>query len=371
MAYLGDSRATDERDRVYSLLGAAKEAHLVKQLDLSWTVEEVYKALVKSFIQEYDSLDIICYSHVFNSSARREDNRRTLPSWVPDWRVHVEGKAMTVMASQGSKEGTGNFRPAAVMESKAMYKASGEKLPACKISEDLLITSGINVDRIDGLGVSTHNDAGRIINSRYKLLLEQPTSRYNSQLDQSRSSTSTLIETISRCLALDRPDRYLAEYMSPNLFLDDFLKLCKSYFSDPRKENPPRYFREWFDGNKALRIQGRSLEERCQEASLHTPLIGWRDLTRGSPKQFHTRIQDTVVNMARRLVVTDKGYLGMAASRARKGDLVCVLYGCSIPVLLREVAGGRFEFIGECYLDGFMDGEAIKKGLGEVQFRIV
>lgn len=86
-----------------------------------------------------------------------------------------------------------------------------------------------------------------------------------------------------------------------------------------------------------------------------------------------------------------QGTLGLAPSKCKKGDLVCILFGCSVPVLLRKFINGRpaskelqctcnqvdcqcdpdierskegtptnvyYEFIGECYVHGMMDGEA-------------
>jgi hypothetical protein len=36
-------------------------------------------------------------------------------------------------------------------------------------------------------------------------------------------------------------------------------------------------------------------------------------------------------------------------------------FGCNVPVVLRRVGeNGLFEFIVECYLDGFMAGEALE-----------
>jgi hypothetical protein len=44
--------------------------------------------------------------------------------------------------------------------------------------------------------------------------------------------------------------------------------------------------------------------------------------------------------------------------------MICIIFGCSVPVVLRKVsADGRnshFEFIGECYVHGMMDGEALE-----------
>ncbi|KAF2731828.1 hypothetical protein EJ04DRAFT_514298 [Polyplosphaeria fusca] len=46
-----------------------------------------------------------------------------------------------------------------------------------------------------------------------------------------------------------------------------------------------------------------------------------------------------------------------------ENDLVCILFGCSVPVILRQRLGGpgnsHFELLGEAYIHGKMDGEAL------------
>ena len=73
----------------------------------------------------------------------------------------------------------------------------------------------------------------------------------------------------------------------------------------------------------------------------------------------------------RRLVVTRKGYLGLGVNFCVKGDLVCVLFGCSTPVWLRRVED-HYVFLGEANLYSVMDGEAVggfEKGeFGEESF---
>jgi hypothetical protein len=56
--------------------------------------------------------------------------------------------------------------------------------------------------------------------------------------------------------------------------------------------------------------------------------------------------------------------------------MICVLYGCSVPVILRKREDqDYYEFVGECYLHGFMDAEAIalqiKGVLKEQEFVLV
>jgi hypothetical protein len=62
----------------------------------------------------------------------------------------------------------------------------------------------------------------------------------------------------------------------------------------------------------------------------------------------------------RRILVTEKGYIGSAPRTLEEGDIICVLFGCSVPVVLRKVHDEvYFEYVGECYLHNFMDAEAI------------
>lgn len=63
--------------------------------------------------------------------------------------------------------------------------------------------------------------------------------------------------------------------------------------------------------------------------------------------------------VGRKLATTEKGLLALVPEEAREGDRVAVLYGCNFPVLLRP-AGDAFRYVGECYVDGLMDGEAIE-----------
>ena len=71
------------------------------------------------------------------------------------------------------------------------------------------------------------------------------------------------------------------------------------------------------------------------------------------------RVSDT----ARASKPDDKqGVLGLCPNDAELNDLVCVMFGCSVPLVLRRIEGlveERYRLIGECYLDHAMDGEAM------------
>lgn len=57
---------------------------------------------------------------------------------------------------------------------------------------------------------------------------------------------------------------------------------------------------------------------------------------------------------------SQKSLFGLGSPFVKKGDLVCIIFGCSVPVVLRKDKEGKcYQFIGECYVHGMMDGEAI------------
>jgi hypothetical protein len=72
----------------------------------------------------------------------------------------------------------------------------------------------------------------------------------------------------------------------------------------------------------------------------------------------------------------DKILVGLGPSKTKEGDVIAILYGCSVPVILRPVHDHSkdqqyYEFVGEAYIHGKMDGEAIDAGFEERKFRLI
>jgi hypothetical protein len=57
-------------------------------------------------------------------------------------------------------------------------------------------------------------------------------------------------------------------------------------------------------------------------------------------------------------------FVGLIPQAAKVGDRVCIVYGCSVPVVMRKNVqpGGTdyWQLIGDAYVDGIMDGELIQ-----------
>jgi len=64
-----------------------------------------------------------------------------------------------------------------------------------------------------------------------------------------------------------------------------------------------------------------------------------------------------------RFCALEDGSVGWAPGGAASGDVVCVFNGGNVPYLLRPLAGdlvGQWTLVGECWIEGLMDGEAME-----------
>lgn len=72
-------------------------------------------------------------------------------------------------------------------------------------------------------------------------------------------------------------------------------------------------------------------------------------------------------------VSREEKLFGLVESEAKTGDLVCILFGCSVPIVLRRVEDNEkvYKVVGPCYLHGVMNGEAMSWGKTVTEFELV
>ncbi|KAH8803481.1 heterokaryon incompatibility protein-domain-containing protein [Xylogone sp. PMI_703] len=75
--------------------------------------------------------------------------------------------------------------------------------------------------------------------------------------------------------------------------------------------------------------------------------------------EFLQRVQAVV--WKRRMVLTLDNSLGLVPEEAREGDAIAILFGCSVPVVLRPCVEGHYILIGQSYIHGLMDGQNLPK----------
>lgn len=367
MAYIGFYEATDDRDRIYALLGVCTDIDrtIVGVPTYDLPVEEVYIRLAVNFIRQQRNLDIVCLGAIFT----REQGQ--LPSWVPDWRGWNDRASRPVpsMVSEPSRQHIGNFRSLdlhhGLVDHTLTYAASANLPAEYFVSGDgrRLTCRGFVIDVIDGLGLATQ--AASFINPDASSghVLVQPTSKANerpsaiSHTPNPDRSASILVSLV-RSLSLDRAGRYLMSRANVPGYVRQLRHTAvagRAGFHAYRHA-----LTEWYLANESLCVQGASLSEHLNAAVPPPRRSGASrrcDLWRAAEMTVGERPWDC------RLVVTEQGHVGMAPRVAEKGDVVVVLVGCSVPVTLRRLEGKEeYTVVGECFMPDFMDGEVVNSG---------
>lgn len=65
--------------------------------------------------------------------------------------------------------------------------------------------------------------------------------------------------------------------------------------------------------------------------------------------------------MHRSFILTREGRMGLAVRGVSNGDLVIIAKDCDVPLIVRKRTDHGFKFIGEAYVHGIMDGEAVSQ----------
>ncbi|CAO2658203.1 Nn.00g059260.m01.CDS01 [Neocucurbitaria sp. VM-36] len=403
LSYLGSHSTKDPKDRLYACPGLVNQRGLnvipPRRLANEMSVRLLYANLVERFHKVHESLDIICFSHIFNdyNVSRIREKNDLLPSWVPDWRAQAQSSAVPLMASQGVNKDIGNCRPPRKNSGDAEYDAPGKLLRQKSNAEfpkndddaqeyRYLTEKGVILDSVNGLAgldlieTNCKNRACGVTEAKHTII--------NSILTfvTIRKSALQLFEEVCRSLVLDRKDKYLRKRPTRHS-TSQFLFMCYACIRnkggvDPVFRtwfDPDPVFKAWYEQNRMLKFGDISLESAVSTIIESEDKSSFSDLPHEfiqtrlpnpldsdfdedvAHESFLKRFHDTVRKMSRRLMTTDKGYIGMAPCRARQGDVVAILFGCRIPLVLRRVsAQNAWRVIGEAYVDGWMSGEVEK-----------
>jgi hypothetical protein len=147
---------------------------------------------------------------------------------------------------------------------------------------------------------------------------------------------------------------------------DDNLWVFRSWwptFAVLKKAQYPELY-AWFERNQDLPLWGHTLGYwiQCQ------PRGKMEEMLRDGPKAMISGPQEDAyppyevadclqksLDWGMRFVVTQDGHIGWADPRARAGDQIAVLVGCSIPVILRPREEGGWRIVGGCFIHGYME----------------
>jgi hypothetical protein len=294
---------TQIHDAVYAVLGLAKDTQSGLSdskppihIDYNTSHAILFASVVRFIIAQSNSLDILCRPWAPSSS--------DLPSWIatvvtypyarrPDGQYHRQ-YANTLVGSPSAK---GKFYNA----SRELYRQS-EEHPVTDGTFERLVVTGVEFDQILSVGgkaINGNAPADWIIMAGWKNVNDECPPDF------------------WRTVVADR---------------------------GPDGENAPSWYR------RACQHVYRKI---CN-VDLDTSKMITTSLS--DDADFLRRMQSII--WGRRFFKTHRGQPGLGPPGCKKDDIVAILCGCSVPVILRRVAEDQsYKLVGECYLQGCMDGD--------------
>jgi hypothetical protein len=330
--------STDPRDRIYGLLGLAADRDELKeygiQPDYTQTCREVYISVTAAILRQ---------GHLAVLSLNQFPKAQIgLPSWVPDWSTPLNSSLQVTLTDR--------------MTLQPEYTVSGsfiQEKPHFNIfgSTASVSVSGFFFDEVYETGATwaefwpledpDFSPLGRLLPAM-RLLAEFL--RLSFLRGKLYDTIKEHIRAASRTAAAEIG---FADYQTFERFGNRryplavlLLTMCFQNVPDDRKIldfNLPELLLSEL-------IQSDGLQLATDMAAI---------------KKYAGEIESSA--RGRKPFITAKGNLGLGPDQVELGDVIAVLIGCQTPFVLRKKENGKYEIVGEAYVDKIMDGEAAEE----------
>ena len=331
----------DQRDKVYSLLGLAAECQDTSKLpvslrpDYSISVTQVYQQVARFLLEDKCSLAILTRIRGTSGSLTRRQRQydfTDLPSWVPDWsdfRVFNRG----IRTSLSWIEYSDTSKSPRLGYPKHYIASAGLELKLHKtVKSSVLRVSGMRLQEVVRvLPFNKENYSNQEFKRHFALPMTRVCEAAISLLTEGHilNWTNHFIKTTTAeqyCLSGRVWDQSFKDGLAYlyNLFLVNEARMS-FFISKSGNENAMTLLQHLSDGGK--------LEEYAALAANYC--------------------------FNRSFIITSAGQMGIGPSDTRIGDTVSVILGGGVPYIIRR-HGASWAFVGESYVQGLMNGEAIQ-----------
>lgn len=316
--------STEPKDKVYALVGVSSSREEFGAIDYNLSERHIFTHTARHIISTTKKLDVIFVR-------QHDENQYNLPSWVPDWtRPSLTSGSLVIGLHHHEPE----------------FRAAGDTMADVRFSSDgyVLHVTGMILGTIEVLGMpyrklGAPSDVGPSLEAFHDWW-NLFTGKHSSLL----SSPAVFVRSIS-CGNWDFEDEKMFTDKLDAIFSLGEGELSRS---DMLSVDPP----------SRSSTLSNSVSSMIDEELF--------DMDDGEKTQLSTMLNAGLTMNRRRLFLSSEGTVGLAPWDAVEGDVICVLLGCRFPVVLRAVEG-HYVVVGEAYVDGFMNGEAMV-GLQEKKF---
>ena len=341
--------ATQPRDTIYALLSIAKDTTpkaIDQDLPLTQSKEVQLKLsalgqrnmLSETYRVDYNLPVVSVYKDFIFFSIRKSDQSRALDIICRPWAPRVKRKhdqaGFKLGGTIASKDNALDLRKEDLEKELSLPSWIPDlRRAAFTMKEHPNPTIGLrmerkNADPLVGLptnGERNYSAAGTRVITRPKLNFKQREHFYSMFVE------GFILDNVNR---IEEPARLGNIPWS-------WLKFGK--WQDTRIDPPQEFWRTLVadrgaNGRNPPTFYPRACKESINKMTEGEPLDTKKLIDEGRctiVAEFLRRVQAVIWN--RRLMHTQRGHMGLVHETVKKGDVICVLYGCSVPVVLREV----------------------------------
>jgi len=339
-------RSTDPRDKVFALLGLSSagrdQDNWPEELapDYRRPLQDVYAAAAKYCIRQTNTLSILS-QHTPTEMARDTSLHLLFPSWVPRWDLADSTRRISEFPLQWDFDGP------RILKEKP-HKASMDN------GVEMDQNTPLGVLRLSGMKIDT-------VNSCLPTVMLDDTRFQAGVLERHGDYLSNLLSQLYRmCKKHVKDVTYSFDFtffmvttagLEPGLYDAPWSARSGTQSDFESIVNPPQ--EESAKGQTPLSNTENQSPKHSTESSLPSPRS-----SRGQYQNCYIALLKRLMN--RRLFITSSERLGLGPAGMMSGDTVAILFGGNVPHILRPSEDNRWQFVGECYLDGYMSGEAME-----------
>ncbi|RGP65400.1 heterokaryon incompatibility [Fusarium sporotrichioides] len=333
--------ATDQRDKIFGLLGIAAECQDPSRMpsalrpDYSADLTETYLKVARFLLENGSSLAILTRAHGTDGCSMRKHRVHSLPelpSWTPDWsdfRVFNKGIRTCLARVQFSDPET----PPSLGFANSFTSSSGLELKLHN-SEDLSILR-VSVVRLATVTHCYYFGKNETSKEDFKYVIDKNLlAAWNMCL--SVLSVTDLASWATRFIKATTAERY---------------DLIDSSYEQTIRDGMAYLVRKLEVGEIGMNLTyGEGIREENIEIL--------RQLSADGDAKAYATLAYTYC-FSRCFMITSTGNIGIGPSDIQVGDSATVILGSNVPYVLRR-NGALWSFIGESYIEGYMNGEVVR-----------
>ncbi|KAL8410422.1 hypothetical protein RB596_000195 [Gaeumannomyces avenae] len=331
-------RATDQRDKIYGLLGLAAESHEASgppgplRPNYSLSVAKTYQRVARFLLDRSGSLAMMTRTRRPAGPPSRFQllqGQEELPSWTPDWGDVVNSDFRVFLSWVYYSDVSRPTR----LGYPEQYAASAGLPAAVHESADELIlrASGIRADMVaQAVPFNPGNYTREVFSRRFAGSMARV-------CEAAFSFPYDMVSWVKHLIKATTADQHHLVGRSWEQSVRDGSAYLKDLLQASDTRKAPAI-------NRFCSGKGTDLLEKLAAG--------------GNAEKYEALARSYCFN--RSFITTYNGRMGIGPSETEVGDTVSVILGGGVPYIIRRHGTDHWLFVGEAYVNGLMNGEAVK-----------